>query len=211
MHLWKAMKPNHYKILSISLKWVSIVALGYVLLIITYHISQGPDRCLNLGDYYAIGHFPGHLYYWLPGKPRNLIGLVDEPVEGLLVKDNWIVGKTRSYWFAIDKKSHRIYYPLSSEKEVIGTSREYWPAIDKEILHTYYPLGSEEEVKKIVGFKFSPSEMMTKYPEQSFWWSFLYEYKFETVQLVYYVGAGYAIIVFLVTIVRHVHRHRSRQ
>jgi hypothetical protein len=205
------MKVSFYKTLLGSLKWVFIVALGYILLIITYHISQGPDICLDLGDGYVVGNLPGgRLYYWPPGKPRSLIGLVDELVEGFFVKDMWIVGKTRSYWFAVDKKHHRIYYPLSSEKDVIGTSREYWPAIDKEILHTYYPLGSEDEVKKITGLVFSPSEMMTKFPSLSVWWPSPYVYNFETIRLVYYVGAGYVIIVLLVTIVRRIYRRRHK-
>jgi len=203
------MKPNHYKILLTGLKWGFIVALGYILLLATYLFVQR-EPALDLGDGYAAGDLPGHIYYWPPGMPCSMIGLVDEQIEGVLVKDMWIIGKTRSYWFAVDKKHHRIYYPLSSEKEVIGTSREYWSAIDKEILHTYYPLGSEEEVKKIAGFDFSPSEMMTKFPPLSSWWPSPYAYKFETVRLVYYVGAGYVTIVFLVTIVRRFYRRRRK-
>lgn len=205
------MKPNHYKILSISLKWVLVVALGYILLIITYHIGQGVDRSLDLGHGYVIGNFPGHLYYWPPGQPLSMLGLLDQHVVGLLATDRWIIGETRNYWFAVDKKSRHIYYPLSSEEEV-REIKKYLLAVDKKSRHIYCPLSSEKEVREITGLDFLPSELMTEFPPLSFWWPSPYEYKFETtIPLVCKVGTGYVIIVLLVTIVRRIYRRRSRR
>jgi hypothetical protein len=202
--------PNHYKILSVSFKLGLVVALGYILLITTYQIGQGVDRCLDLGHGYVICDLPGHLYYWPPGQPLSMFGLLNQDIVGLLATDRWIIGKTREYWFAVDKKNHCVYYPVSCEKEVMEIEK-YLFAVDEKGRHVYYPLDSEKEVKEIAGLDFLPSELMMKFPPISFWWPSPYEYKFKTTtSLVCKVGAGYVIIVMLVAMVHHTYRRRQK-
>ena len=166
-----------------SMRWVFVVALGYILLNVTYQCVQGPDRVLDAGHDYVVGDLPGHLYYWPPGKSHSMIGLFDEKIEGFLIVDTWIVGKTKNDWFAVEKKGHQIYYPLPSEKEV----------------------------KKITGLDFSSSELMTRFPKLSVWRPSPHEYTFEiTRRYVGYVGLGYVLMVLLITIVRCTHRRRNK-
>jgi hypothetical protein len=207
------MKPNYYKILSISLKWALIIAVGYFLARLTSEICQGPDRVLDAGHDYVVGDLPGHLYYWPHGKPLSMIGLLDEKVEGFLFRNKWIVGKTRNYWFAVDKKAHRVYYPLPFTPEKEKELQEFAEFINTK--HIYYPIASdpnaaEKEIKKITGLDFSSSDLLTKFPPISIWWPSPYVYQFPTSILGIYVGAGYAIIVFLVIMVRRVLRHRRK-
>ena len=205
------MKPKRYKILSAGIKWMVVVALGYFIVLLTYHICQGPDRCLDLGDGYAICHFPGRLYYWPPEYHYSMLGLLEQDAIGLLTTDEWIIGKTENYWFAVDKKNRRIYYPLDSEEEV-KKAKEYLPVVEEKIRHTYCPLDSEEEVKKIAGLDFSPSDMMTEFPRLSFWWP-SHEYKFKTASIFGFtgiVGVGYVIIVFSFVMMRRAQKRRRK-
>lgn len=179
------MKLKLYKVLFYSLKLSFFIVVGYILLIVTYQICQGPDRCLDAGDNYVIGDLPGHLYYWPRGKPRSMIGLLDEKVEGFWVSGTWVVGKTKNYWFAVNKDSHDIYYPLISETDV----------------------------KNISGLDFSSTDLMTKFPSLSFWWPSSYEYKFETTSIFGFlgiVGVGYIIAIIVVFILCSAWKRRNK-
>jgi hypothetical protein len=205
------MKPNYYKILSISLKWALIIVAGYFLARLTSEICQGPDRVLDAKDGYVVGDLPGALYYWPPDKPKGMIGLLY--VRGFLVRGKWIVGKSEKHWFAVDKKAHHIYsphQPTSEEEELLQGLAEF-----TNTKHIYYPIASdpnaaEKEIKKITGLDFSSSDLLMKFPPISIWWPSPYVYQWPTSILGVYVGAGYAIIVFLVIMVRRVLRHRRK-
>ena len=173
------MKPKQYKILSVNLKWFLVVALGYLLVLLTFQIFQGPERLFDVGDGYIIAEWPGPLWYWPPKEYPRTINLLDAYVEAFMVADPWLIGRTSNGWFAVEKKKGGIYYPLSSENQA----------------------------KKITGIDFSSSDLITERP-WSFWWPWTYGYKHR--QTIVFIGGGYAIIVFLITIVRRTYRRRHK-
>jgi hypothetical protein len=209
------MKTKHYKIVSISFKWIFVVALGYLLILLTFQVFQGPERCFDVGRGYIIAEWPGPLWYWPPKAPkecRGMTNLLDAYIEAFMVADPWLIGRTRNGWFAVDKKAHHIYYPLPftpEKEEELQALAEF-----TNIHHIYYPIASdpitaEKEIKKITGVNFLSSDLITERPT-SFWWPWTYGYKPHVRDTIVYIGTGYVIIVFLVIIVRRALRCRRK-
>jgi hypothetical protein len=105
---------------------VSVVLV--VLLVLTYlgfNIAQGPDRTYELGNDYYMIRWPGPIErfaFWpeegQSEKIRYPHKVIDEDVSVFCLEPGWIAGKTYKGWFAINKETHRVYYPYKSLAEL---------------------------------------------------------------------------------------------
>ncbi|MHC4735415.1 MAG: hypothetical protein ACYTDW_13295, partial [Planctomycetota bacterium] len=61
---------------------------------------------------------------------------IEERVTAIYVDSIWIFGKTSIHWFAINKQTHKVYYPYKSHEALCAA----------------------------IGFSFSPSNLITRRP-----------------------------------------------
>ncbi len=123
------------------LRIIVVLTLWLFLLYIGFNIAQGPDRLYDLGNGYKIIRWPGPIDRWnigenVPVEKRYHDKIIEEDVTAFYVDPNWIVGKTYIHWFAINKQTHKVYYPYKSHEELCAA----------------------------IGFSFSPNKLVRSYP-----------------------------------------------
>jgi hypothetical protein len=116
------MRPK--KLLMLTLRLV--IGAGIVLLIwkplvgIPFWLMQGTDaRCDLGGNYEMWGPPPWVIIYWPSIEKKDEYGferVIDDSVNESALVGPWIIGNTPKGWFAINKESHKVYYPLSKDK-----------------------------------------------------------------------------------------------
>ncbi|MHC4110691.1 MAG: hypothetical protein ACYSUY_06435 [Planctomycetota bacterium] len=109
------------KVLTFILRFLCGVAL--VLLFwwffpkVVFAFAVGQDPTFDMGDNYIMVH--RQVYYTSPEEMedypsgRNIIA---EQVHKFAFSGPWFVGNTEKGWFAIQKKIHDVYYPLSKDE-----------------------------------------------------------------------------------------------
>lgn len=130
------------KIVLEVLRIIVVLVTWFVLVLFSYVLAQGPEPAYDLGNGYKMIRWPGPIDRWnfdedVPIEKmyqEKMIG--DDKAEAFYVNTNWIVGRTRKGWFAINKQTHKVYYPYQSHSELCA----------------------------VTGFDFSPDDLIKRYP-----------------------------------------------
>ena len=93
-------------------------------------VCQGPDGTYILDSNYQLWKWPGAIirlkpvYYW-SDKDDESIEYVNPlkhhkhgRVNAFAVLDEFIIGKAPEKWFAINRKTHAVWYPYKSQQEL---------------------------------------------------------------------------------------------
>jgi len=89
-------------------------------------VCQAPDSTFILDSDYVLWHWPGRLMrlkptYWDDIKVMGveyIDPLRDYDVNSFAVIDEFIVGRARRGWFAINRQTHEVWYPYESQEEL---------------------------------------------------------------------------------------------
>ena len=89
-------------------------------------VCQGPDSTFILDSNYQLWKWPGSLMrlkptYWDDIKTMGveyIDPLKDYDVNAFAVLDKFIVGKARKGWFAINRETHKVWYPYTSQEQL---------------------------------------------------------------------------------------------
>ena len=117
--------------------WFLLISLGSL-------FARGPDAHFILDENYQLWDWPGTLIrveiVEFENKPEKDYEGVLEPhglVDAFAVLDKFIMGKTvGSEWFAVDRQTHKVWYPYSSKEEL---QREADVSFSDSVLITSFP------------------------------------------------------------------------
>lgn len=97
--------------------WIAVSGLAWI-------VCQGVTQVYNLDSNYFLEGWPG----WIVkldrlNKTRTYVLDFESAVGKFAVLDNFIIGKTyMGRWFAINRKTHKVWYPYESKKELESTA-----------------------------------------------------------------------------------------
>ena len=97
--------------------WFLLISLGSL-------FARGPDAHFILDDNYEIWDWPGLLFRIevIENKTHPEMSVVlnrSARIDTLAVLDKFIIGKTvNDNWFAVDRQTHKLWYPHSSKEEL---------------------------------------------------------------------------------------------
>ncbi|HUT29447.1 MAG TPA: hypothetical protein VMX13_06625 [Sedimentisphaerales bacterium] len=101
----------------------SVVSLCVVLIIwnpvvnFTFIIAQGQDPSFDLGDDYEMCGPGRTIIRWRSRDNFEWDGIIHpEATLEFALKGPWIIGRTEKGWFAIQKKSHEVHYPVPKDQ-----------------------------------------------------------------------------------------------
>jgi hypothetical protein len=141
------------------------LGLGYLLLLFTFHFCQGNEWNFALGDDYWLNRWPGALIHWRSPEHKDWENPLREKVTAFSIRDPWVIGKTATAWFAIEKGKHE----------------------------THYPLGSADDIRRITGLTLAESDLVTD--PTSPWFPSRYELIWPwTPRYVAFVGLAYLLL-----------------
>ncbi|MHC4110690.1 MAG: hypothetical protein ACYSUY_06430 [Planctomycetota bacterium] len=123
------------------LRIIVVLTIWFILVYIGFNLAQGTEPTFDLGNDYQITRWPGPLYRSnigknVPVEQKYLEKPIEERVTAIYVDSIWIFGKTSIHWFAINKQTHKVYYPYKSHEALCAA----------------------------IGFSFSPSNLITRRP-----------------------------------------------
>ncbi len=89
-----------------------LIVCGFALL-----VCEGPEQMYILDPNYQLWRWPGTLIRLEP-PPTGEIGFeyinvleTDSRINAFAVLDEFVVGKTTDGWFAVNRETHRVWYP----------------------------------------------------------------------------------------------------
>ena len=120
------------KAIKLLLKVMLVVVwliIGWNIAIFGWLVCQGPDNTYILDSNYVLWNWPGALMRLEPVRLDNedtidYINVLARSVSvtRIAVLDTFIVGKAGDAWFAVNRKTHRVWYPYSSPEALKSAS-----------------------------------------------------------------------------------------
>jgi hypothetical protein len=97
---------------------VGVVLLMWQPLVnITFQVAAGQDPDFHLGGNYIMTHrLIYYAYSQVGAEFHDLDRIIDQPVSEFAFSDPWLVGKTKEGWFAIQKQTHAVHYPVVTDQ-----------------------------------------------------------------------------------------------
>lgn len=129
------------KIIFEFLRILVVLTIWFILVYIGFNFAQGTEPIFDLGNDYKIIRWPGpisrsNMGENVPVEQRYLEKIIEERVTAIYVDSTWILGKASIHWFAINKQTHKVYYPHKSHESLCAA----------------------------IGFSFSPNNLITRRP-----------------------------------------------
>ena len=123
------------------LRIIVVLTIWFILVYIGFNFAQGTEPIFDLGNDYKIIRWPGpirrsNIDKNVPVEQAYLEKPIEERVTAIYVDSTWIFGKTSIHWFAINKQTHKVYYPYRSHEALCAA----------------------------IGFSFSPNNLITRRP-----------------------------------------------
>lgn len=85
---------------------------------IVFSIVQGQDPSANLGDNYEIQGSADSIIYYESKEDYKWNKVIPERTLEFAIKDHWLIGRTEKGWFAINKKTHEVNYPVIPKEKI---------------------------------------------------------------------------------------------
>lgn len=102
---------------------VALLCLWTFGLAAVYMLIQGADPYFPLDENYTMAGYPGLIFRTKSLSDENVPPYVEfsgnSSIIAIAVLDNFIVGRTKSSeWFAIDRHTHKVWFPYSSQQQL---------------------------------------------------------------------------------------------